>query len=105
MKRGFMSWLFGRQPKAERYERLGAAVSEAVETSEEATNVSQRSSVATEEARMRARQVADAAAKRIEHMERRRAERERATRERGIADAVDDLIRLPSFGGRDDSGA
>lgn len=101
---GFMSWLFGRQPQAERYERLGAAVSEAVETSEEATHVSQRSSAATGEARTRARQVAEAAAKRIEHTERRRAERERATRERGIADAVEDLIRLPSFGGDDDRG-
>ncbi len=100
-----MSWLFGRQPQAERYERLGAAVSEAVETSEEAAHTSERLTAATEDARARARKVAEAAAERIERTERRRAERERAARERGIADAVDDLIRLPSFGGDDDRGA
>ncbi|MGU3363047.1 hypothetical protein ACLBWX_22280 [Methylobacterium sp. M6A4_1b] len=95
-----MSWLFPSH--ATRTAHLDAAVNEALLAGSEVEKAADDMVATTSEAEARAQAVADEATQRVARQELRRIAREKAVRERGVAAAVDDLLRLPSFGGPGD---
>lgn len=98
-----MSWFSPRPPEPVDPGRLDAVLAQNIEAQRRAADAADGVAQAAEESREHVEAVItalkDRTAERLALQEARRAAREHAARERGIVTAVDDLLKLPSFGG------
>lgn len=98
-----MSWFSPRPPEHVDPGRLDAVLAQNIEAQRRAADAADGVAQAAEESREHVEAVIaglkDRTAERLALQEARRAARERAAQERGIVAAVDDLLKLPSFGG------
>ncbi|UMY16680.1 hypothetical protein MMB17_18635 [Methylobacterium organophilum] len=95
-----MSWLFPHWQEAEK--RLDGALSEQVLASEA---LSQATTAAAEQAERNSQEaelIAEHARRRISQQQARRERRKRAEQDRGIVMAIEDVLKLRSFGGPGD---
>lgn len=100
IRRWLMSW-FPRRTPPDVTHRLDVAVNEALLAGSEVERAADSLVAHSEVSSARVNKVSEDAGTRLARQEARRKAREKAVRDRGVAAAVEDLLKLPSFGGRD----